>query len=274
MSDVIICTEHEGWAELRLNREDKRNAVNRESRQALLKAFAALRGKAKAIVVTGTGDAFCAGMDLKELERDRAQGIAGAGQEWIDVNLAIRAHPAIFIAAVNGLALGGGATLINVCDLAVASTKASIGCPEMGFATYPAMAGPAIQLSGITRKRAASLILTTNRIDGQTALQWGIVNECIEPSELLPRAHAMAQQVACFDAAALEESKRALDRIPALITNWREAMDHGQMVNQIIRGRTSAQAEGSARVAASNKNGAAGLGSELINFAAVTILIP
>jgi enoyl-CoA hydratase/carnithine racemase len=254
MSDVVICSEQESWAELRINREDKRNAVNRESRRALLEAFAALRGKAKAIVVTGTGVAFCAGMDLKELEQDRAQGIEGAAQEWIEVNLAIRAHPAIFIAAVNGLALGGGATLINVCDLAVASTKASIGCPEMGFATYPAMAGPAIQLSGLTRKRAAALILTTDRIDGQTALQWGMVNECVEPERLLPRTHALAQQISRFDAAALEESKRALDRIPAFINNWREAMDHGQMVNQMIRGKTSAQAEGGARFAKGIKN--------------------
>jgi hypothetical protein len=117
----------------------------------------------------------------------------------------------------------------------------------MGFATYPAMAGPAIQLSGLTRKRAAALILTTDRIDGQTALQWGMVNECVEPERLLPRTHALAQQISRFDAAALEESKRALDRIPAFINNWREAMNHGQMVNQMIRGKTSAQAEGGAR---------------------------
>ncbi|WP_204310505.1 enoyl-CoA hydratase-related protein, partial [Stenotrophomonas maltophilia] len=78
-----------------------------------LQAFEALRGEAKAIVLTGTGTSFCAGMDLKERERDREQGLEGAGEEWIAVNLAIRAHPAIFIAAVNGLALGGGATLVN-----------------------------------------------------------------------------------------------------------------------------------------------------------------
>jgi enoyl-CoA hydratase/carnithine racemase len=124
----------------------------------------------------------------------------------------------------------------------------------MGFATYPAMAGPAIQLSGLTRKRAAALILTTDRIDVQTALQWGMVNECVEPERVLPRTHALAQQISRFDAAALEESKRALDRIPAFINNWREAMNHGQMVNQMIRGKTSAQAEGGARFAKGIKN--------------------
>src|SRR4051795_3780827 len=169
MSDELIITEGEGWAQIQVNREAQRNAMNRATRQGLLHAFEALRGKARAIVLTGTGGSFCAGMDLKEREADRQAGIEGAGEEWIAVNMAIKAHPSIFIAAVNGLALGGGATLINVCDLAIASTKASIGCPEMGFSTYPGMAGPAIQLSGVTRKRGAWLVLTTNRIDGAAA---------------------------------------------------------------------------------------------------------
>ncbi len=254
MGEPVLVAAHEGWAEIRIDREEKRNAMNRASRQGLLRAVEALSGKAKAIVITGTGGSFCAGMDLKEREQDRASGIEGAGEEWIKVNLAIRAHPAIFIAAVNGLALGGGATLINVCDLAIASTKASIGCPEMGFATYPGMAGPAIQLSGITRKQAAWLVLTTSRIDGATALQWGMVNECVAPEELMARARALAEKLAQFDAAALAESKKALDRIPAFITNWRDAMDHGQMVNQTIRAKTAAQAEGGARFAAGIKN--------------------
>jgi enoyl-CoA hydratase/carnithine racemase len=254
MSGTIVVTRHDGWAELRVDREAKRNAMDRASRDGLMRAFDALRGEARAIVLTGTGASFCAGMDLKEREEEEKAGILTAGDEWIAVNMAIRAHPAIFIAAVNGLALGGGATLINVCDLAIASTQASIGCPEMGFATYPGMAGPAIQLSGVTRKQAAWLVLTTNRIDGATAMRWGMVNECVEPELLLPRARDIAQQVARFDAVALTESKKALDRIPAFITDWQEAMDHGQMVNLTIRSKTTAQAEGSARFAAGIRN--------------------
>lgn len=254
MSGPIVVDVHDGWAEVRIDREDKRNAMNREARRGLLDAFEQLRGTARAVIVTGTGGSFCAGMDLKEVEADRAVGVNDAGEEWIGVNLAIRSHPAIFVAAVNGLALGGGSTLLNVCDLAVASTKASIGCPEMGFATYPGMAGPALQLSGITRKRAAWMILTANRVDGVTAERWGLVNECVEPDRLMPRAREIAQSMARFDAVALSESKRALDRIPAVITNWKDAMDHGQMVNKAIRSMTDAQDAGRARFAAGGKN--------------------
>jgi enoyl-CoA hydratase/carnithine racemase len=254
MSGPIVITRHEGWAELRIDREAKRNSMNRESRQGLLRAFEELRGVAKAIVITGTGGSFCAGMDLKEREQERLAGIEDAGEEWIAVTIAIRKHPSIFIAAVNGVALGGGSTLINICDLAIASTQASIGCPEMGFSTYPGMAGPAVQLSGITRKRAAWMVLTTNRVDGATAERWGMVNECVEPERLLPRAGEIAAQIAQFDAVALAESKKALDRIPAFVTDWQEAMDHGQMVNLTIRSKTNAQAEGNARFAAGIKN--------------------
>lgn len=254
MSETVLVTRHDGWAEVRLAREAKRNAVDRATRQGMLDAFASLRGEAKAVVLTGTGVVFCAGMDLKEREQDRERGIESAGEEWIAVNIAIREHPAVFIAAVNGLALGGGATVVNVCDLAIASTEASIGCPEMGFATYPGMAGPAIQLSGVTRKRAAWLVLTTNRVDGATAERWGMVNECVAPDRLLPRAAELAAQLARFDAVALTESKKALDRIPAFINDWQEAMDHGQMVNLTIRAKTTAQAEGGQRFAAGLKN--------------------
>jgi enoyl-CoA hydratase/carnithine racemase len=254
MSGTIELTRHDGWAEIRINREAKRNAMDRASRDGLRRAFDTVRGEARAVVLTGTGASFCAGMDLKEREADEKAGIFTANEEWIAVNMAIRAHPAIFIAAVNGLALGGGATLVNVCDLAIAGTQASIGCPEMGFATYPGMAGPAIQLSGVTRKQAAWLVLTTNRIDGETAMRWGMVNECVAPERLLPRAREVAQQVARFDAVALTESKKALDRIPAFITDWQEAMDHGQMVNLTIQSKTTAQAEGNTRFAAGGKN--------------------
>lgn len=254
MTGPVEVTRHDGWALVRIAREEKRNAVDRATRDALTAAFAELRGVARAIVLTGTGGSFCAGMDLKEREADRSQGFDTAGDEWVAVNLAIRDHPAVFIAAVNGLALGGGATLINVCDLAIASTRASIGCPEMGFATYPGMAGPAIQLSGVTRKQAAWLVLTTNRIDGATAECWGMVNECVEPDRLLPRAEEVAAGVARFDAVALAESKKALDRIPAHVSDWPGAMEHGQLVNHAIRAKSPAQAEGNARFAAGGKN--------------------
>ncbi|WEX12443.1 enoyl-CoA hydratase/isomerase family protein [Chelativorans sp. AA-79] len=252
-SQTVRVDRHDGWAIVSIAREDKRNAMDRQTRDALQAAFSQLRGTVRAIVLTGSGKSFCAGLDLKEREKDKASGTDTASQEWIDVNLSIRDHPAIFIAAVNGLALGGGATLISVCDLAVVSTEASIGCPELGFATYPAMAGPGLQLS-LTRKRAAWLVLTTNRLSGAKAAEWGLVNEVVPHDQLLARASEIARQVAQFDADALAESKRALDAIPARHNEWAAAFEYGQKTNATIRSRTNAAAAGLANFATGKKN--------------------
>ena len=236
-SDEIRLTDKGAYAILTIDREAKRNAMNRSARNGMLRAMEHAREKYAAIVLTGVGKSFCAGVDLKERAQDVEQGIQGASQEWADVNIAIRQHPSIFIAAVNGLALGGGATLINVCDLAVAAQSVEIGMPEMTFATYPGLAGPSTQLS-LSRKRVAWMMLTAKRISAETAASWGLLNQCVPDAELLSTAEALAAHVAAFEPVALALSKQALDRIPAAITDWRQAFGYGELVNAAIRQRT------------------------------------
>jgi len=252
-SGLVIVEDRSAYALIRINRPEKRNAMSHAARVALAEALADARGH-KVIVLTGTGASFCAGVDLKEAaaEREAGGGEAGA-REWIDVLLSIRRHPAIVIAAVNGFALGGGSTLINVSDLAIAANEAEIGMPEMGFATYPGMAGPAMQIM-LTRKRAAWMVLTARRIDGQTAERWGLVNESVPLAELDRAADALARHVAQFDAAALSESKAALDMIPTRIGDFAGGFDYGRRVNAAIAARSAGQAEGLARFARGEAN--------------------
>src|SRR5690606_8852896 len=115
------------YALLVIDREAKRNAMNASARAGMLAAMEHARGKYRAIVLMGRGTSFCAGVDLKEAVGLADSGTRTRSQEWAAVNVAIRQHPAIFIAAVNGTALGGGLTLINVCDLAVAADTAELG---------------------------------------------------------------------------------------------------------------------------------------------------
>ena len=228
---------HRNWALLRIARADKRNALNRAARAALAAAFEALRDEVRVIVVTGVGDSFCAGLDLKEREAEIAAGrLDTAGEEWMEINMAIREHPAVFIAAVNGAALGAGLTLVNSCDLALAAHSASFGCPEIGFGSYASMAGPTLQRSALARKRIAWMLLTAPRIDAPTAERWGMVNEVTSNETLLARAGALATQVAAYDPFALAEIKQTLDRLPPE-AGWRAAMEYGQTVNTAIRGK-------------------------------------
>src|ERR1700758_1996509 len=111
MSSLVTVKRHPGYAVVGLSRPEKKNAVNRAMRRGLLDALASLRAECRAIVLTGCGDSFCSGVDLKEARADAAAGTApDPGSDWIEVLIAIREHPVVFIAAVNGLALGGGAT--------------------------------------------------------------------------------------------------------------------------------------------------------------------
>lgn len=114
MKDLVTVEPRNGYAIVRLDRPEKKNAMNRQARRELLAAFHASRAGCKAVVLTGSGDSFCSGVDLKEARAADARTPPDPRSDWIEVLLAIREHPAIFVAAVNGFALGGGATLISM----------------------------------------------------------------------------------------------------------------------------------------------------------------
>ena len=254
MTQHVLVEKSERLLVLTLNRPEKKNAMNRAARRDLLAALTFLRAECRAIVLSGWGDSFCSGVDLKEARADAEAGTApDSGSDWIEVLIAIREHPAVFIAAVNGLALGGGATLISVCDLAVAAHEADIGMPEIGFGAYPQFSGPAAQIQ-LTAKRAAWLVLTAQRIDGRTAENWGMVNRAVPLAALMDEADRLAKIVSAFDAVALAESKRALDTIPALISGWRQSFEHGLSTNARIRSLSAAQDEGFSRFSAGERN--------------------
>lgn len=240
---ILVSDVQDGVAAITLNRPRKRNALDRAARFAIIEALDGLRGKASAIVVTGAGDHFCAGMDLNQVAQGNQDDEDELNRSWLQVQEAIRHHPAIVIAAARGYALGGGSTLINVCDLAVVARDAQIGLPEIGFGFYPGLAGPAVQLR-LPPKRAAWMVLTARRIDGQTAVDWGMANLAVDAADVDAEALALARHVAQFDPAALEYSKKALWHIPAHVSEWREALEFGSYTNAQIHARTDAHRTG------------------------------
>lgn len=256
-SDLVIVEERKTYAVIRINRAEKRNAMNRAARAGMLAALDRIRGRFPVAVLTGTDKSFCSGIDLKERHAEAEQAIVDDPKTaWSEVNIAIRNHPAIFIAAVNGIALGGGVTLINVCDLAIAAESAEMGMPEMGFATYPGLAGPATQLS-LPRKRAAWMILTTKRIDGSMAERWGLVNQVVPDAELLDTAEQLAAHISQFDADCLSETKQALDQLPQVV-DWREAFGLGTEINKRIRSKSTTRTKALEKFSRGERNAGQG----------------
>ncbi|WP_217574361.1 enoyl-CoA hydratase/isomerase family protein [Streptomyces sp. GbtcB7] len=252
-SVVLVHHGDNGVSRITFNRPRQRNAMNRAARVGIVRALDECRGRSKVVILTGNGPAFCAGVDLKEGEVSTGDAELDRRTEWAAVQEEIRSHPAIVIAAVNGFALGGGSTLINVADLAVAANEAAIGMPEIGFGLYPTLAGPAAQLR-IGPKRAAWMVLTAERIDGATAAEWGLVNLAVPLDKLHDEVTALAERVASFDATGLEWSKRGLWKIPGEISEWTSAIAYGHEVADEIRARSTVLAEGLGRFAAGERN--------------------
>jgi len=175
-------------------------------------ARAAAKRALRCVVLTGQGQkAFCAGADLKE----RAGMSVEQVQQFLrDLRSALRAierSPRVFVAAVNGAALGGGCELCLACDLRIAATSAELGLPEVSLGIIPGAGGTQRLARAIGVARAKELILTGRRIGGEEAAALGLVSRAVAPERLLPEALAWAGLVARNAPVSLRQAKRAID---------------------------------------------------------------
>lgn len=211
-------------AVITLNRPDALNAVNAALSTAVgesLEAAVADRD-VRAIVVTGTGRAFCAGADLKELSQGRPinadghpeWGFAGLIQHWVDKPL---------IAAVNGFAMGGGTEIALACDLVVAADTATFGLPEVKRGLYAAAGGVIRLQRQIPMKRALELVLTGEGIDAATAANWGLINRVVPAGDELDVALELAGLIAANAPLAVQMSKMMVHRTWAGASEWNPA---------------------------------------------------
>jgi len=248
---LVLFERHDGVGRITLNRPEKRNALSRALQEELRAALDAARADCRVLVLTGAGPAFCAGVDLSERRETSGTRREPMRAMWVETNEVIRTHPAIMIAAVNGFALGGGLTLVHNCELAIASERAEFGMPEVGFGTFPGIAGPATTRR-IRPKHAASMILTARRIGAETAERWGIVNTVVPHERLLDEAEGLARHIAQFDPVVLDYSKKALRELELM--PWTEGIGYGGYVNSAIREHSQASRDGINRFLSGHRN--------------------
>jgi methylglutaconyl-CoA hydratase len=216
MSDIVRYALHQPAAVITINRPDRRNALSRALVSALTAAFrsAADDPAVRCVVLTGTGSAFCAGMDLDEL---RATLGPDSDKVWTDAAKLSELYEFIYtlpkptIAAVNGAAVAGGAGLVSVCDLAVSVPDAKFGYPEVRRGLVAAMVMPHL-LRHVGERTARWLLLTGELIDGLAALRLGLVNQITAAENLLGTAHAWARALAEGGPQALATTKELLRR--------------------------------------------------------------
>jgi enoyl-CoA hydratase len=201
---------------LTLHRPERYNALNGAVVAQLGAAVAALAAdpSTRVIVLTGTGEkAFSAGADLDELaglSAGRAHEVLAAGQR---VFRALETCPTPIIAAVNGVALGGGMELALACTFILAGERASFGLPENGLGLIPGYGGTQRLPRLIGRHAAAFVMLSGERLTAERAYAWGLL-PCppIAPDELLTRAHELAHRIAGRSPTATAAILQAIDR--------------------------------------------------------------
>ena len=167
----------------------------------------------RALILTGEGDkAFCAGTDiteLAELDKDRASEVSQRGQELCNQ---IESCGLPVIAAVNGLAAGGGCELVLACHLRIASPSAQFSLPETKLGIIPAYGGTQRLAREIGQGRALEMLLTGRIVSAAEALQFGLVNQIAPASGLLVAAESMAREIASLAPLAIRACLEAVIR--------------------------------------------------------------
>ena len=162
-----------------IDREERRNSLSRATLRAFgkLAREAASNGSIRAIVVTGAGNkAFCAGADLKERQGMSDDDVRRQIELYRSELGPLEASPKPVVAALNGVALGGGLELAIVCDLRVAAAHAELALPETGLGIIPGAGGTQRLPRLVGEARAKEMILLGRRIGAAEALAWGLVN--------------------------------------------------------------------------------------------------
>lgn len=228
--ETLLVDIEDGVATVTLNRSQKKNAMNPTLHKEMTDALEKLRydDSARVIVFTGAGDAFCAGMDLKEFfidlkdkpkEYDFIQRIS---IEWR--GRTIRHFPKVTIAMVNGFCFGGAFTIVESCDLATAVDTAKFGLSEINFKMFPA--GSVSKAMGYSMNSRHYLwhALTGRPFDAKRAVEIGFINAAYPAAELKRETMAVAKEIAAKDPSATRATKETYKF--SLDMDWDMAMDY------------------------------------------------
>lgn len=201
-----------------LNRPDSLNALNTAVMRDVVDVFESIdRNSDIAVsVLTGSGRAFAAGADIKEMQPQSFSDmyVADYFAGW-DRFAACRKP---VIAAVNGFALGGGCELAMMCDVILASDKAKFGQPEIKLGVTPGMGGSVRLTKAVGKAKAMDLVLTGRMIGAEEADKMGLVSRVVAHDDLLETAKAVAEEVSGFSIPSLMAAKEMVGRALELPT--------------------------------------------------------
>jgi trans-feruloyl-CoA hydratase/vanillin synthase len=229
--DTVLVSFEDGIAFVTMNRPDKRNAVSPALAAEMLAVIEALETdeRCRVLVLTGAGESFSAGMDLKEYFRDTDPLSPAERAQVFRVNAAwqwrrLRYYPKPTIAMVNGWCFGGAFTPLTSCDLAIAADDARFGLSEINWGIIPAGIVTKAVSGVINHRDALYYIMTGETFDGARAAQIGLVNEAVPRARLRERTVQLARVLMEKNPTVLAAAKHAYRRV--LDMSWDDAEDY------------------------------------------------
>jgi methylglutaconyl-CoA hydratase len=228
---TIQLTRDAGIATITLNRPEKRNAISFRLVTELLAALDDFEQSpdAQIVTITGTGKAFCAGMDIEELKdllgKTHEQNLEDSSR-MAQLFRRIYDFPKPTIAAVNGAAVAGGTGIATMCDFTLATPDAKFGYTEVRIGFVPAIVSSMLVWQ-VGHKIARDLLLTGRMFNSSEAHRYGLVNEVVEPERLMDRARQLAVEIMQNSPSSVRATKKLINGFlaPHLDTEIAQAIE-------------------------------------------------
>jgi enoyl-CoA hydratase len=215
MSDKVLFEVIDGVGVITLNRPEVHNAMDDEAAHLYKDVLdRALDDDAvRAILLQGAGKSFCSGRDTTMLgHRARDESDYHFVLRHQQKRLAVLDSPKPFIAALKGAVIGGGCETALACDIRVSDTTLKMALPEIHYGILPDTGGTQLMTTLIGPSRTKYMVMTGERIDAQTALEWGAVDFVVAPEELDARALEIARKIAAKPPICLAMAKTMIDQ--------------------------------------------------------------
>ncbi|PWR22231.1 enoyl-CoA hydratase [Zavarzinia compransoris] len=242
MTDLVLTEVRDGIMTVTMNRADKKNAITLAMYDGIVGALAqaAADTTVRVVVLTGAGTAFTAGNDLVDFMQNPPDL---NGESPVSRFLAaISTFPKILIAAVNGVAVGVGTTLLLHCDLVYAADTARFSLPFTALGLVPEAASSLLVPAMIGHRKAAELFLFGDQFDAARAADLGFVNEVVPAADLAGHVAAKAARLTALSPSALRLTKQLMkSQTPAVAGRMKE---EGAIFGELLRGPEVAEAIG------------------------------
>jgi enoyl-CoA hydratase/carnithine racemase len=209
MTDEIVVTQADGVCIVRMNRPEKKNALTQPMYEKMTRALgeAEANDTIRCVVLAGCPGAFCAGSDISDFQK-RAEG--GLKPITVDFLHALARNPKPLLAAVDGLAIGIGTTMLLHCDYVVAATGATFATPFTKLGLIPEAASSLLGPMRMGHARAFALLVMGRSMSAEEAKAAGLINAVVDPSGLEDAVLRAAQEIAALPAGAVALARKLL----------------------------------------------------------------